>query len=76
MGFTDWMARKGNVGGTARAVAKAWKTIKLRNPEMNNQEIAETYISIRYGATKEPQLAIRAGLEKLDSDISDGAALQ
>lgn len=59
MGFGSWLARKGNVGGTARAVAKGWKTIKEKNPDMSPKEIAEMYVSIRYGATGEPHLAKR-----------------
>jgi hypothetical protein len=57
MGLGAWLARKGNVGGTARAVANGWKTIVQKNPRMSHEEIAETYIGIRYGATGEPQLA-------------------
>jgi hypothetical protein len=34
MGIGRWLARKGNVGGTARAVAKGWLTLKGQNPEM------------------------------------------
>jgi len=59
MGFWTWFAKKGSVGGTARAVAKGWKTIKAKNPEMSQRDIAETYVNIRYGATKEPHLAER-----------------
>jgi hypothetical protein len=57
MGLGKWFARKGNVGGTARAVAKGWLTIKKQNPEMNAREIAEAYLDIRYGATGEAELA-------------------
>ena len=59
MGFGSQLARKGSVGGTARAVAKGWKTIKEKNPGMDPKEIAETYVRIRYGATGEPDLAKR-----------------
>jgi len=57
MGFGDWMARKGNIGGTARAVAKGWKYISESNPQMSERQIAETYINFRYGLTAEPHLA-------------------
>ena len=57
MGIGKWLARKGNVGGTARAVAKGWLALKNRNPEMTPNNIAEAYIEIRYGATGEEDLA-------------------
>ena len=57
MGFGRWLVRKGNVGGTARAVAKGWKAIKQKNPDKNDEEIAQTYLGIRYGATGEAHLA-------------------
>lgn len=56
MGFGSWLARRGNVGGTARAVANGWKKIKEKNPEMSPREIAETYVNLRYTATREPHL--------------------
>ncbi|MBU2262956.1 MAG: hypothetical protein KKF02_13730 [Proteobacteria bacterium] len=57
MGLTDWLARKGNVGGTARAVAKGWRSIKEQNPEKSVRDVAEAYIDFRYSLTGEPQLA-------------------
>lgn len=45
------------MGGTARVVAKGWKTIKQRNPDKNDEEIARTYLSICYGVTGEAHLA-------------------
>ena len=57
MGLSEWLARRGNVGGTARAVAQGWKTIKEKYPTMKPREIGETYINIRYQATNEPHLA-------------------
>jgi hypothetical protein len=59
MGFGSWLARKGSVGGTARAVAKGWKTIKEKNPGMSPKEIAEAYVTVRYLVTNEQDLAIR-----------------
>ena len=49
MGFGSWLARKGSVGGTARAVAKGWKTIKEKNPGMSPKEIAEAYVTLMDG---------------------------
>ena len=57
MGIGKWLARKGNIGGTARAVAKGWITLKRQNPEMDPREIAEAYIDVRYGMTGEDELA-------------------
>ena len=57
MGFGNWLARRGNVGGTARAVAKGWKHIESQNPGMTDQRIAETYLEVRYGFRNEVELA-------------------
>jgi len=57
MGVSSWLARKGNIGGTARAVANGWKRIKERNPGMSPRDIAEAYVNLRYTATREPNLA-------------------
>jgi len=59
MGFWSWFAKKGSIGGTARAVAKGWKKIKETNPGMDPRDVAETYVNIRYTATGEPHLAER-----------------
>jgi hypothetical protein len=57
MGLSNWIARKGNIGGTARAVAKGWKTIKEKDPAMNPRDIAKTYVNFRYTLTGETHLA-------------------
>lgn len=57
MGLAKWWARKGNVGGTARAVANGWVKIREENPEIRARDIAEIYVNIRYMATEEPHLA-------------------
>jgi len=67
MGLGTWLARKGNVGGTARAVANGWKAITQKNPSLSHKKIAETYVGIRYGATSEPHLA-RKVLSNLKTD--------
>jgi len=69
MGFSNWFARKGSVGGTARAIAKGWKTIKEKNPEMDQRDIAETYINFRYSLTREPHLAEKV-FDNLPYDIN------
>lgn len=56
MGIWKWFARKGNIGGTARAVAKGWMVFKMRNPEMSPNNIAAAYIELRYGVTGEDKL--------------------
>jgi len=66
MGLGTWLARKGNVGGTARAVANGWKVIIQNNPGISDEQIAETYVDIRYGATGEPHLA-----EQVLEDLKD-----
>jgi hypothetical protein len=56
MGFGDWIARKGNVGGAARSVAIGWKNIIKKNPQMSSKEIAEAYLKVRYGIMGEDDL--------------------
>jgi len=67
MGFGTWLARKGNIGGTARAVAKGWKKFIQENPGFSNEEVSKMYIDFRYGVTGEPHLAKKA-LEKLKDE--------
>ena len=73
MGIGNWFARKGNIGGTARAVAKGWITLKKQNPEMTPIEIANTYIEIRYGATREydlnEQVVYKLAYEKIEGVV-------
>ena len=57
MGLAKWFARRGSIGGTARAVAKAWRVAKEQNPEKSAREIAEAYVAFRYGITGEFELA-------------------
>lgn len=57
MGLLSWLVRKGNVGATARSVAKGWKVITTKHPNMNNEQIAKIYIDIRYGPAGELDLA-------------------
>ena len=57
MGLGRWLARRGNVGGTARAVAKGWLKLKQQNPQMSSKDIADAYIQLRYTATGEAHLA-------------------
>jgi hypothetical protein len=60
MGLGNWLARKGNVGGVARAVAIGWKFFKAQDPEMSDKELAEAYVHFRYSNTGEMELADRA----------------
>ena len=57
MGLLSWFTSKGNVGGTARAVALGWKSIESKNPSMDKREIGREYILFRYGNTGESDLA-------------------
>ena len=56
MGIGKWLARRGNIGGTARAVAKGWMTFKEQNPEMKPIDVANTYIEFRYKLTGEDHM--------------------
>lgn len=56
MGFTEWMARKGNVGGTARWAAKGYKLIKSQNPTADQVEIYRLLIKHRYAALPNPRI--------------------
>jgi len=68
--FGRWLARIGNVGGTARAVALGWNTIRLKNPNLKPIEIAELYIKIRYAATGEVQLSEKVLAEIKEEHVS------
>jgi hypothetical protein len=57
MGLLNWLTSKGNVGGTARAVALGWKTIQSENPSMDKKEIGREYILFRYRKRVEINLA-------------------
>ena len=65
MGFSNWLARKGNVGGTARAVAKGWKKIKKEYPNMEPSDIAKTYVKLRYSVLKNEELETNSLLKNL-----------
>ena len=60
MGIKKWLAKKGNIGGTAKAVAKAWVKMKKADPQLDDTGIAEEYIRFRYGITREPHLIVQA----------------
>ena len=74
MGLGTWLARKGNVGSTARSVAKGWKAIMQKNPHFSHKEIAEKYVNFRYEVTNEPGLAKQV-LEKLKNEKSKASPL-
>jgi hypothetical protein len=57
MRFSNWLARRCDIGGTARAVAKEWKTIRDTDPRMIPRDIAVAYVNSRYGIKGEPHLA-------------------
>jgi hypothetical protein len=63
MGIGKWLGTKVNIGGIARAVAKAWISLKEQNPQMTPFEIAWGYIKIRYGAPGEYDLIEQVVLE-------------
>ena len=71
MGLAKWFARRGSIGGTARAVAKAWRVAKEQNPEKSAREIAEAYVAFRYGITGEFELAEEV-YAALPYDVSRG----
>jgi hypothetical protein len=60
MGLKDWIARRGNIGGVARAVGKAWKNLHAANPEMSPQELVTAYIKFRYKIFAESNLEAEA----------------
>jgi hypothetical protein len=62
MGFSKWLARKGNVGGTARAVARAYISMKRQKPTITVDEAVDIIIGLRY--QNGPNKLIVSGLSK------------
>jgi hypothetical protein len=48
MGIGKWLARKGNVGGTARWAGNAYWSIKRQSPNAEVKQIMEQMVAIRY----------------------------
>ena len=52
MGIGEWVARKGNVGGTARWAAKLYLDIKKTNPQYHLDNVLSEIICARYSGDK------------------------
>lgn len=48
MGFGAWLARRGNIGGTARWAGNLYIKIKNQNKELSTKEIMSEIIRYRY----------------------------
>lgn len=58
MGFMKWLARRGNVGGTARWAATSYKFFRQRHPDVNEFSDSDIYrlmIVQRYEAFPDPE---------------------
>ena len=53
MGISDWLARKGNVGGTAWWAGKLYLSIKKKEQNKNINEIMKRIVAIRYAGSQE-----------------------
>ena len=73
MGFKNWLARMGNVGGIARNVADGWKKTESQNPNMPPREIAENYVKVRFGLINDSE--VRTALRDI-STATIGTPLQ
>lgn len=67
MGIAKWLARKGNVGGTARWAAKMYFTMKERAPDASVEQIMEEMVALRY-----PSVAMKAARNALIATIDNG----
>jgi hypothetical protein len=54
MSVMKWMARKGNVGGTARWAADLYKRVVAENPDMHTIDIYKTMIRHRMRVLPNP----------------------
>ena len=53
MGIGGFLARKGNIGGTARWAGKLYLSIKKKERNKNINEIMKSIVSIRYAGSQE-----------------------
>lgn len=62
MGIGKWLARRGNVGGTARWAGNAYWSIKKRTPNATAEQIMAEMVAVRYrsDSTKRERDALTA----------------
>jgi len=73
MGITNWLARKGNVGGTARWTGKLYLSISQENPSAGPTVVIKDIVKIRYSADSQQSIK-DALLSHIDSGESRGLA--
>lgn len=56
MGIMKWLAKKGNVGGTAQWAAQAYLSIRAGNPRATLDEIMRQMVATRYLAPSDQKL--------------------
>ena len=55
MGMSDWIARKGNIGGTARWAAKSYKVLAGGDENIELSMLFEALIRHRYAVLPNPE---------------------
>ena len=55
MGMSDWIARKGNIGGTARWAAKSYKVLTGGDENIELSTLFEALIRHRYAVLPNPE---------------------
>jgi hypothetical protein len=56
MSISNWLARKGAVGGTARWAGAGYLSMKKKNPNANINQIMQALVEIRYSSASTQQV--------------------
>ena len=66
MSISKWLARKGNVGGTARWAGNAYWSIRKRKSDVSIEEVMREIVSVRYrsGSMQPAREALLSIIEK------------
>lgn len=66
MGIGKWLARRGNVGGTARWAGNTYWSIKKRTPNATAEQIMAEMVAVRYrsDSTKRERDALTATINQ------------
>jgi len=66
MGLKKWLARRGNIGGIARNIAKWWNNFRENRPDASPREIAISYVIVRIGMISGDY--VEAVINKIESE--------
>lgn len=67
MGLAKWIAKKGNVGGTARWAAKGYFALKKVDPTISTREACCRLLEIRYNNNHAKLMEGRATIQRSES---------